>query len=153
MGERIRPDLSGGEAEVVPEGTYTMRVKGNPRYKTGKDSGTPYLTWVLAFTGDLEGNLPLFENTMLAGAGSFRTIRILKGLGFTGTQAKTLEAEKLTLPSGANVKAGVPVTLFVEGKEFDPKDMELQVVLEVAKDREGNDRNQVKEYIAAEVAE
>lgn len=147
MGQIIKPDLSGGDV-LVPEGTYTMRIKSAPRLKYGEEKGTPYLTWILGFTGENEENQALFENTMLDGPGRFRTRNILEALGLTKEQRATFGVEKLDLPAGANPKAGVPVQLLVEGQVFDPKGMEVEVKLAVEKDRNGDDKNTVKAYIA-----
>ena len=80
----VNVDLSESERAPLPAGSVVrVRVEGGKEQESQK--GTKYMAWTLIVTDPPEpGDNParkLFENTMLTGAGAFRTAQFLRALG------------------------------------------------------------------------
>ena len=131
----------------VKAGSYMMQIK-KVTFSKGRDTETPYLKWQLVHTHqDLKLRGSVFENTMLAGKGAFRTKQLLSALGVGEADKFQFAVEGIITDD--NRRKGIPVRLIVNGNPFEPVGTLLNVVLNEKTSPGQSPRNEVEKYLPA----
>lgn len=132
----------------IPPGEYLVKVD-KVALSAGKESGTPYLKWQLQIIDGDSSRKRLFENTMLAGKGAFRTKQILKGLGYSDAEIATFKFASTGVVTDDNRRKGIPVTLQIGGSDVELTDRQLRVAVKITKSPGYDDRNEVSSFMIA----
>lgn len=124
----------GSSFTLPPEGTYLFTIHGRPMLRLGRESGAPYLAWQLRFAdpGLAKAHGSIFTNTMLTGRGSFRMLTLLKALGYTSDEAKSVRAQIAPgTPDEALTKKGAAATVHVMGSPIELAGRQVQAKIKL----------------------